>query len=87
MSIEELQKLQEENDKLEDDGEDKLSDEEMTERWTRVACEAREVRRAMPSTRRVMMHNIHRGVRRRLLSAIQTLSQVRLLQVCKHCDC
>ena len=87
MSIEELQKLQEENDKMEDDGEERLSDEEMTERWTRVACEAREVRRAMPSSKRVMMHNIHRGVRRRLLTAIQTLSQVRLLQVCKHCAC
>ena len=57
MSIEQLQKLQEENDKIEDDTEDKLSDEEMTVAWTRVACEAREVRRSMPSSKRVS--NIH----------------------------
>ena len=53
MSIEQLQKLQEENDKLEDDTEDKLSDEEMTVAWTKLACEAREIRRAMPSCNRV----------------------------------
>ena len=32
-SITELKKLQEENDKIEEEGEEKLSDEEMTKRW------------------------------------------------------
>jgi len=80
-SITELKKLQEENDKMEEEGEEKLSDEEMTKRWFEVACEARRVRRSMPSSKCMMVHNIHRNLRRRLLTGIQVISQVRHLQI------
>ena len=56
MSIEQLQKLQEENDKIKDGSEDKLTDEEMKVAWTRVACEAREVSFSMPK-RVSIIHN------------------------------
>lgn len=80
-SITELKKLQEDNDKIEEEGEEKLSDEEMTKRWFEVACEARRVRRSMPSSKSMMVHNIHRNIRRRLLTGIQVISQVRHLQI------
>ena len=68
--------LQEENDKIEEEGEEKLSDEEMMKRWRdeEVAYEARRVRRSIPSSKCMMVHNIHRNNRRRLLTGIQVIS-------------
>ena len=77
-SITELKKLEEEN---EEKGEESLSDEEMMKRWSQVGGEARRMRRMMPSSKIMMVHNIHRNIRRRLMTAIQVISQVRHLQI------
>ena len=65
--------LKEDNDNMEE-REEKLI--EMMKRWSQVRVKARKMWRVMPSS-----ENIHRNIRRRLLTAIEAISQVRHLQI------
>ena len=82
MSIEELQKIQKENDKIEGE-EKKLSTEEMSKRWGRLECEANQLDkmsivdglyRHIPRMEKVYS-NIMSNIRHRINEAIRIIKE------------